>query len=69
MFGHEHLVKVLNENIDEKVHDIDNSVRVAVENFEKGEDQFDDITTLCIRYNGIKDQYNKRTIQKGGSKN
>ncbi len=52
MFGRSRMLEVLNMNRDASVLDIDAAVRAAVAEFTKDAPQFDDITTLCFRYNG-----------------
>ena len=52
MFGHERILEVLNVKKEESVHELDKAVRAAVDEFVGEADQFDDMTTLCIRYNG-----------------
>jgi sigma-B regulation protein RsbU (phosphoserine phosphatase) len=52
MFGMERLADALNEVIGQSVEEIDAHVRQRVEEFAQGEEQFDDITTLCFRYQG-----------------
>ena len=52
MFGHERLLEVLNKNIDADVHHLDQAVREAVDEFVGEAEQFDDMTTLIIRYKG-----------------
>lgn len=53
MFGDERIVEVLNQNKDANMIDLDGAVRAAVNDFVDGAEQFDDITSLCIRYNGV----------------
>ena len=52
MFGHERAIRVLNENVELEVRELDKAVRAAVDEFVGDAEQFDDITTLCIRFWG-----------------
>ena len=55
MFGTERMVAALNEDPDATPKELDNRVRKRVKEFEKGEEPFDDSTSLCIKYYGSKD--------------
>lgn len=52
LFGTERILKVLNENKDDSPEKILHAVDEAVDDFVKEAPQFDDLTMLCIRYNG-----------------
>ena len=52
MFGQERLLEVLNRNVDANMKELDEAVRRAVKDFVGNADQFDDMTTLGIRYLG-----------------
>ena len=56
MYGHNRVLEVLNANIDAEVRELDKAVRASVEEFVDGAEQFDDMTTLCIRYFGPRAQ-------------
>ena len=50
MFGKERMLNALNENPGDSVEKLDETVRTRVTEFVEDAEQFDDITTLCIRY-------------------
>jgi len=52
MFGQERTLAALNENTGGTPEEILISVRKAVDDFVSGEEQFDDLTMMCISYNG-----------------
>ena len=52
MFGRERLLLALNEMPDDTPREIDRRVRQRVKEFEKGNEPFDDCTTLCLKYFG-----------------
>ena len=52
MFGEDRVLDVLNRNIDADVRDLDHAVRASIGEFVGDAEQFDDITTLCIRLKG-----------------
>ena len=52
MFGEKRLAEVLNRNADAEPEEIVRYVHDEVNRFADSADQFDDITMLCIRYNG-----------------
>lgn len=52
MFGRDRLEEVLNLNKDADLKTLDDSVRCAIKEFVGDAEQFDDMTTLCIRYKG-----------------
>ncbi len=52
MFGLNRITAVLNENADRHPNEILESVNRAVEKFVGNEEQFDDLTMLCIQYCG-----------------
>lgn len=55
-YGTERMTDVLNSNeLDASPDDIIHSVREDVDKFADGSEQFDDITMLCLRYNGPKE--------------
>ncbi len=51
-FGSDRLIKVLNSNSEKTPKEIIDAVSIAADNFSMDTDQFDDITMLCLRYNG-----------------
>jgi sigma-B regulation protein RsbU (phosphoserine phosphatase) len=51
-FGSDRLIKVLNSNSEKTPKEIIEAVSIAADNFSMDTDQFDDITMLCLRYNG-----------------
>ena len=52
MFRIAGMLEVLNQNREASVSDIDAAVRAAITAFAKEAPQFDDMTTLCFRYQG-----------------
>ncbi len=52
MFGQDRVIEALNENVELEVHELDKAVRTAVDKFVGDAEQFDDMTTLCIRFKG-----------------
>ncbi len=52
LFGEERLLEALNEVKDLTVDEIDTHVRKRVDEFVKGKEQYDDMTTLCFKYIG-----------------
>lgn len=52
MFGEERLLSALGELKDESPKGIISGTHLAIEEFVGGNDQFDDITMLCIKYMG-----------------
>ncbi len=52
MFGIDRMLETLNENLDETPEQILTGVKVAVDKFVKGAEQFDDLTMLCLEYKG-----------------
>lgn len=52
LFGDDRLLAALNENKDASPKELDRIVRERIEEFCDGAEQYDDITTLCIRYTG-----------------
>ena len=52
MYGHERVIEVLNNDPKASVRQLDEAVRADIEKFVGEEEQFDDMTTLCIRYLG-----------------
>ncbi|MCR5544164.1 MAG: PP2C family protein-serine/threonine phosphatase [Eubacterium sp.] len=53
LFGTERMVKALNTFSDNPPKEILTGVRKSVDEFVKEAEQFDDITMLCVEYNGI----------------
>ena len=53
LFGTERMVKALNTFSDNPPKEILMGVRKSVDEFVKEAEQFDDITMLCVEYNGI----------------
>jgi len=51
-FGTERMVSALRTKENSTPADIVEAVRTAVEHFTAGEQQFDDLTMLCLHYNG-----------------
>ena len=52
LFGCERLVDALNNGLNEKPEDTITTVKDAVNAFVKDAEQFDDLTVLCLKYNG-----------------
>ena len=52
LYGTERLKELLDSNTDKDAEHICEVVKVDVDSFADGVEQFDDITMLCIRYNG-----------------
>ena len=52
LFGKEHLIESLNKCYDKTPKDIIENVKSDVDEYAKNKEQFDDITMLCIEYNG-----------------
>ena len=52
MFGTDRMISALNENNDASPEEITDNVRNAVNKFVKDAEQFDDLTMLCLKYNG-----------------
>jgi sigma-B regulation protein RsbU (phosphoserine phosphatase) len=52
MFGTERMTDALNENPDASPEEMLDHVRQRVREFVKDAEQFDDITMMCLRYNG-----------------
>ena len=53
LFGMDRMIDALNHDVNASVEEIDANVRNAIEAFVKDAPQFDDITMLTFRYNGI----------------
>ncbi len=49
MYGYERLLEVLNNNKDKSMKELDEAVRNSVSEFVGDAEQFDDMTTLCIK--------------------
>ena len=54
LFGSERMLAALNAAQDKTPEQILKSVRAAVDSFVEGEEQFDDLTMLCLEYKGLK---------------
>ena len=52
MFGTKRMIEALNRDADASPHEILEGVQKAVDNFVNQAEQFDDLTMLCIEYNG-----------------
>lgn len=52
MFGIDRMIESLNTHSNDSMKDLDTNVRADIAKFTSGADQFDDITTLCVKYNG-----------------
>lgn len=52
MFGIGRMIDSLNAHNNDSMKELDTNVRADIAEFTEGADQFDDITTLCVRYNG-----------------
>ena len=52
LYGTERLKELLDSNTDKDAEHICEVVKADVDSFADGVEQFDDITMLCIRYNG-----------------
>ncbi len=55
LFGNERMVAALNKDASASSEEILGNVRSAVDEFVKNAEQFDDLTMLCIEYNGDKE--------------
>lgn len=55
LFGNERMVAALNKDASASPKEILGNVRSAVDEFVKNAEQFDDLTMLCIEYNGDKE--------------
>jgi sigma-B regulation protein RsbU (phosphoserine phosphatase) len=55
MFGRDRMLEVLNQNKGDGTRELDEKVRSSIAGFVGDENQFDDMTTLCIRYYGPKE--------------
>ncbi|MBE6026846.1 MAG: serine/threonine-protein phosphatase, partial [Clostridiales bacterium] len=58
LFGTKRMVDALNKDPDASPKDILRNVRAAVDEFVKDEEQFDDITMLCLKYKGMEETDN-----------
>ena len=58
LFGTKRMVDALNKDPDASPKDILRNVRAAVDDFVKDEEQFDDITMLCLKYKGMEETDN-----------
>lgn len=54
MFGLDRMLESLDKHCNGTMKELDSGVRSDLEAFTAGADPFDDITTLCVRYNGPK---------------
>ena len=52
LFGTDRMLSALNRHADESPRDILKGVRECVDSFVGGAEQFDDLTMLCLEYNG-----------------
>ncbi len=52
LFGMERMLEALNKKADDRPYEILRSVRVAVDHFVGTDEQFDDLTMLCLEYRG-----------------
>ena len=52
LFGTDRMILALNEGAEEDPEQILHRVRSAVDEFVQDAEQFDDLTMLCIEYNG-----------------
>ena len=52
LFGTERMIAALNGNTDASCENLLKNVKIAVNNFVNGEEQFDDLTMLCLEYKG-----------------
>ena len=52
LFGNERMLEALNKNKDSSLEELDQAVRADLEKFVDGIEQYDDITTLCIKFIG-----------------
>ena len=52
LFGEERLVEALNSDKEATPQQVLSNVKSHIEGFVKDADQFDDITMLCLKYNG-----------------
>ena len=51
-YGYERFLALLNKNKDAEPEELLGAVREDVDKFTRDQDQFDDLTMLCVRYNG-----------------
>ena len=56
MFGEERLITALNQDTELSPEELIRRVYDAVNQFAGGADQFDDITMLCMKYYGKKEE-------------
>ena len=54
MFGVDRMIDALNEDPDASPDQILLNVRKKVDEFASGAEQFDDLTMMCMKYNGNK---------------
>nr|MCR4963410.1 serine/threonine-protein phosphatase [Bacillota bacterium] len=52
MFGLERMLEALNADVTADAENVLHNVRRAVDGFAGGEEQFDDLTMLCLEYKG-----------------
>ncbi len=62
MLGNDRLLEALNKNPDASPEQVLLNVRAGVDEFVKDAEQFDDITMLCFRYDGPKEDPNEITV-------
>ena len=58
-FGLERTVSALNQNVDAAPQEILENVHIAVNQFVAGAPQFDDLTMMCLQYNGVQESQNQ----------
>lgn len=54
LLGNERMLEALNKNPDASPKEVLDNVMDGINTFVKGAEQFDDITMMCLKYNGVK---------------
>ena len=62
MFGTDRMLAALNERPDAAPETILHIVRAAVDGFVKDAEQFDDLTMLCVEYQGLKEEKSNENV-------
>ena len=52
LFGNERMLEALNADPDAKPEEVLSNIMRGIDAFVAGAEQFDDITMLCLKYNG-----------------
>ena len=61
LFGEKRMLEALDLPCDGDVAVLDQNVKDSIDKFSGGVEQFDDITMLCIKYNGVQETHDKRS--------